>query len=550
MTAATRSRVAVAARCRDCGGSAWSRDGLCRECRAFPTLGFQVADFIEASCVVPDRDQVGEPFMLTNEQLRFLLWFYRVRPGCVFDAKRELWRKPFVHARGAQLVRPQKWGKGPFSGAIVCAEAAGPVVFDGWDADGQPVGRPWATPLIQVTALSEDQTDNVWSALQPMIELGAIAADIPDTGLTRINLPGGGKIEPVTSNAKSRLGARLTFLLQDQTESWTKSNGGRALADNQRRNIAGMGGRWLSTPNAWDPAEESVAQWTSEHEHDGVFHDDVTPPDSLSVRNKRDRRKALKIVYGDSWWVDLDRVDAEIEALLPRDPAQAERWFLNRKQAAEGFAFDGAGWDALKSDAQPVDGSLVVLGVDGARFRDALAVIATDVVTGLQWPIGIWERPDAADDDYEHPFDEIDGAVADVFERFEVWRAYVDPQHIDHMLSKWQGRWGDKRVLPWWTNRPRPVAFAVRSFEEAVAAAEVSHDGDRVFARHVKSCVRMPLRVRDDENQPMHSLQKDRPNSRRKIDAAMAAVLSWEARSDAVAAGAALTPVYRSRGFR
>jgi hypothetical protein len=550
VTVVTRAKATtVAARCRDCGGSEWTRDGLCRECRAFPTLGFQVADFIESSCVVPDRDQVGEPFVLTDEQLRFLLWFYRVRPSSVFDGRRQLWRQPFVFSRGAQLVRPQKWGKGPFSGAIVCAEAAGPVVFDGWDTGGQPVGRPWATPLIQVTALSEDQTGNVWSALQPMIELGAIAAEIPDTGLTRINLPGGGKIEPVTSSAKSRLGQRLTFLLQDQTESWTKSNGGRSLADNQRRNIAGMGGRWMSTPNAWDPAEESVAQYTSEHEHDGVFHDDVTPPDSLSVRNKRERRKALKLVYGDSWWVDLDRVDAEIEALLPRDPAQAERWFLNRKQAAEGFAFDGAVWDALVSGAPPVEGSLVVLGVDGARFRDALAVIATDVESGLQWPVGIWERPDAAEDDYEHPFDEIDGAVSDVFERFDVWRAYVDPQHIDHMLSKWQGRWGDKKVLPWWTNRPRPVAFAVRSFEEAVAAGEVSHDGDPVFARHVKSCVRMPLRVRDDENRPMHSLQKDRPNSRRKIDAAVAAVLSWEARSDAVAAGATLTPVYRTAAF-
>jgi hypothetical protein len=104
-------------------------------------------------------------------------------------------------------------------------------------------------------------------------------------------------------------------------------------------------------------------------------------------------------------------------------------------------------------------------------------------------------------------------------------------------------------VLPWWTNRPRPVAFAVRSFENAVASAELSHDRDRVFARHVKSCVRMPLRVRDDENQPMHSLQKDRPNSRRKIDAAIAAVLSWEARSDAIAAGATKTVRYRHRAI-
>jgi len=526
-------------RCRNCNGAAFDDEGRCRECREFPTLGFAVADFIEAKCVIPDRDQIGEPFLLTDEQIRFLLYFYRVRPDVKRDRRRRF-KLPFLFHRGAQLTRPQKWGKGPLAAAIVCAEAEGPVVFDGWDADGQPVGRPWETPLIQVTAISEDQAGNVWSALQPMIELGAIAADIPDTGITRINLPGGGKIEPVTSSAVSRLGQRTTFIVQDQTESWTASNGGRTLADNQRRNIAGMGGRWLSTPNAWDPTQESVAQYTAEHELEGVFHDDVTPPDSLSVFNKRERRKALRLVYGDSFWVDLDRIDAEIEALLPRDPAQAERWFLNRKNASEGKAFNGAAWDRCASDELPIEGALVVLGVDGARFRDALAIIATDVERGYQWPIGIWERPEWADETYEHPFEAIDAAVADSFERFSVWRAYVDPQHIAHLLERWQGRYGDKVVLPWYTNRPKQMAYAVRNYTDAIAAGDLSHSGDRTFTRHVKNAVKLPVNVWDDERRQMHVLAKDRPQSPRKIDAADAGVVSWEARGDAIAAGAEL----------
>jgi hypothetical protein len=209
----------------------------------------------------------------------------------------------------------------------------------------------------------------------------------------------------------SRLGQRITFAVQDQTESWTESNKGRKLADNQRRGLAGMGGRWLSTPNAWDPTEESVAQYTAEHERDGVYHDDITPPDSLSIRNKAERRRALKIVYGDSVtgrrngktgvirpWIDLDRIDAEILALLPRDPAQGERWFLNRKNAAEGKAFDYARWDELLRDGyMPEPGALIGIGVDGARYEDALGIVATEIATGFQWPIGIWERPEWAD---------------------------------------------------------------------------------------------------------------------------------------------------------
>lgn len=525
-------------RCGDCGGDLWDAEGRCKECKAFPTLGYQVADFVEAKCVVPDREQVGQPFTLTDEQLRFLLWHYRIRPAARFDERQRLWRGSFHFSRGSQLTRPQKWGKGPFASVIVCGEAEGPVVFDGWDADGQPVGRPWPTPVIQITALSEDQAGNVWDALLPMIELGAIAGDITDTGLTRIHLQRGGKIEPSTSSALSRLGQRIVFLVQDQTESWVESNGGRKLADNQRRNIAGMGGRWLSTPNAWDPTEESVAQYTSESERDGVYHDDVDPPERLSIRNKRERRQALKTVYGDSYWVDLDRIDAEIEALLPRDPAQAERWFLNRKHAAEGKAFSGERWDELPRPFEAPPGSLIVIGVDGARFVDALALIATQVESGHQWPLGIWERPQAAPDDYEHPFHAVDGAMVEAFERFDVWRAYVDPQYIDYLLEKWQGRWGEKRVLPWHTNRPRQMAWAVRNYTEAIGIGDLSHDGDDRFARHVKNAVKQKVNVYDDKHRQMHTIAKDRPDSPRKIDAAAAGVLSWEARGDAIAGGA------------
>src|SRR5574342_158279 len=137
-----------------------------------PTLGFVVLDFIESSCVIPDGLYQGDPFILSEEQREFTLALYELQP----DAKPNPTKpsRAFVHDRGGQLVAPQKWGKGPFSAAIVLAEAYGPVLFDGWDADGEPVGRPWPTPHIQITAVSEDQTENVWRALLPMITLGEL----------------------------------------------------------------------------------------------------------------------------------------------------------------------------------------------------------------------------------------------------------------------------------------------------------------------------------------------------------------------------------------
>jgi hypothetical protein len=492
----------------------------------FPTLGYVVAGWIQDLCVVPDRDFRGMPFVLTDEQLRFLLFHYRLTT-----------EGRWFYPRGSQLVRPQKWGKGPLAAAWVCAEAAGPVLFDGWDARGEPVGRSWATPHIQITACSEDQTDNTWRALQPMIELGPLGNDfIPDTGLTRINLPGGGLIEPVTASARSRLGQRITGAVQDQSESWVKSNNGWMLADNQRRGLAGMGGRFLETCNAPDPVEQSVASRTPSEP--GVFIDDVDGGPG-SIRNKAERRKVLKRVYGDSagqgGWVDLDRIDAEIEALLEHDPAQAERFFLNRKLASEGAAFDIEKWRTLGKRKTVEALATIVLGIDGARHDDAVAVIATEVRTGYQWVVDIIERPPNADEDYEHDMDRLDGAVSDVCERYHVWRAYCDEHYLEHVIEKWQNRYGEKKFVVWRTNRNLHIAHAVRAYTEAISAGDLTHDANETFTEHIRNSRRRKLTVLDDKERQMHTLSKDAHRSPRKIDAAMAGVLSWTARGDCIA---------------
>src|SRR5204863_6828249 len=125
-----------------------------------------------------------------------------------------------------------------------------------------------------------------------------------------------------------------------------------------------------------------------------------------SVRNKAERRRVMRKVYGDSLitkggWVDLDRIDAEVEALLEHDAAQAERFFMNRKIAQEGAAFDIEQVRKLIKPQKVTPESVIVLGVDGARHDDSLAVVATDVKTGYQWLVAIEARPNHAPDYYE-----------------------------------------------------------------------------------------------------------------------------------------------------
>lgn len=521
--------------------------------RTIPSLGGTVGCWIQDHCAIPDGERRGEPFLLTSDQWRFLLHFYAL------DSRGE-----FIYRRGGLRARPAKEGKSPLAAAIITAEAAGPVRFAGWE-DGEPTGRTPPSPWIQVAAVSEDQTANTWRALVPMLQLGGIAHEIEDVGLSRVNLPGGGRIEFVTAAHRSRVGQRVTFAVLDELGFWLPGNHGHELADAIMRNLAGMGGRFLGTTNAWAVGDESVAERLAEGGA-GVYVDDAEPG-SGSIRNKAERRRMLHKVYGDSArgceaqgngqgriepWIDLERIEVEIESLIARgDAAQAERFFLNRKRATTAAAFDPERWRELadfdhefhseRKASAVVDGRVVgwhtadariVIAVDGARFVDALAAIATEVETGYQFVLGIWERPEDASDDYEHPLDEVDGAISEAFDRFTVCRLYVDPQYIEPLVDTWQARWGERRVFPWYTNRPRQMTHAVRTFAEAIAAGDLSHDGDDTFARHVANASRRLVNVYDDEQRQMFVIAKDRRGSPRKVDAAVAAVISWEAMRD------------------
>jgi len=495
------------------------------------SLGFGVCEWIEENCAIPDGEQAGEPFLLTDEQEHFVNWFYAVDQDGKFRFRRAL------------MVRSQKWGKGPLSAAIICAEAAGPVKFDHFDGT-LAIGKPWPTPWIQVVAVSEDQTDNVWTALVPMIELGELSANVPDTGKTRINVSGGngssGVIEPVTSAALSRLGQRLTFALHDETHSWTEHNGGMKLADTQRRNLAGMKGRSLETTNAWDPAEMSVAQITFEADMPDVLVDYPEPLEG-SIRNKRERRKILKHAYAGAPWVDLDRIEAEIEELLPRDPNQAERFFLNRIVAGADRAFDVEAYRELASDYVIPKGALVTVGFDGSLYNDATGLVVTEVDTGHQHMAGVWERPKNLppdDDSWMVPVVEVNEAVAAIFEQWKVWRMYADPPYWQESIDRWAGTYGADVVHYYWTNNRKKTAFALREFRSDMRPGVMSHDGSEPLVRHVGNSVRRPTNMRDDEGHFLWLIGKDGAKSPNKIDLAICAALSWRARGDAINSGA------------
>lgn len=527
-----------------------------------PTLGWLVLDWMMENLAAPDVP-FYQPFKPTPEQARFVLDFYRIDPA---TGRRK-------YRRGV-YGRPKGCGKSPFGAAFCAVEALGPVVPDGWDADGQPVGAPWVefrTPLVQIAATSEDQTANAWAPLLEMLREGPAVDNHPGLEVldTFVNLPRG-RIEPITSAATSREGARPVFVLLDQTESWIPSNGGVRLAATLRRNLGKTGGSSLEVPNAYEPGLESVAETSAEYmtrisegraKDTGLLYDHREAPPETDMAERESLRAGLLVAYGDAaaengGWVDLDRIIAEIwdPATHPQD---ARRFYLNQVTHASDAWLTQTEWAACvrRPDGElpdsVADREAVTLGFDGSRKRargntDATALVGCRVRDGHVFLIDCWEQPEGpAGDEWRVPTAAVDLAVRDAFRRYRVVGFYADPALWESYVAQWEQDFGSQLAVK--ASRANPIEFymtggratvvvrALEQFHSAVVDREMTHDGASVLTRHV-------LNARRRAGRSGIQIAKDHPDSPRKIDAAVAAVLAWQARLDAVAAGAGMEP--------
>lgn len=517
--------------------------------------------------MVPDGFQRGEPWRFYDWQAWCLLNFYRVRP----DAKAGQ-LAPAFHNRRGQIVLPQKAGKAPYTSAHVCIEAVGPALFAGWAAggevwdcrdhgcgcgwiyeyaEGEAMGQPWPTPLIQITAFSEEQTDNVYDALRPMIDNGPLSALIPKTGEEFIRLPNKGRIDIVTSSARSRLGQRVTFVPQDETGIWTADSGMVKVAETQRRGLAGMGGRAEETTNGWDPSEGSVAQRTAEAGLDDVFRFHPLAPEGLDYKVKAQRRKIHRHVYRGCDHVDIDAIESEAAEILITDPHQAERFFGNRIVSGGDKAFDIETFRRAAREGSIDAGRIVTVGFDGSRRLDSTGLVVTDVESGFQIVHSVWERPKGAGEDWEIPIGEVNAAVADIFDRWDVWRLYGDPPYFETQMDEWAGEYGTGHVVKWYTNQYKRMAYAIKAWVTDWSASEpaCTHDGNEALTTHVGNAIRRTTKMRDDDGSFLWVIGKDGANSPRKIDLTMCAVLSWAARGDAVEAGVLKRGKYKTASW-
>lgn len=474
----------------------------------------------------------------------------------------------------------------PILGALGIVEALGDVILDGWDANGEPVARPWTSlgfkAKVQILAVSEDQTENTWSPLLDMITgspslIDDYQLDPKETFVSGPRM----RLEYATSAGDSREGGRPVACLLDQTESWRRSNGGTKLAAAVRRNLTKTQGVSIESPNAYIPGDGSVAEASFKAAElqikraarpgslyrPTILLDHRGAPPDVDIYDTKALKKALAVAYGDSadvngGWVNLDRV---VEDFWDPDSTieDSRRFFLNQITAAADSwlsELEVDGVNVLVQDDLGVPGiaagEMITMGFDGSRGRkkgvtDSTALIGCRVSDGHLFEIGVWEQPKEWPKTkvWAPPVAEVVAAVAKAFTTYKVVGFYGDPAKWESYFAKWEARYGKQLLAKvsgphpcsWWLGGQRSgrTIAAFRTFHDAVTEHAVTFDGSISIRRHLLNA-RMVIRAGGIW------IEKKHPDSEDKIDAAIAAVLAYQARLDAIAAGALKKPRRRA----
>lgn len=507
------------------------------------TLGYECATWIEQNIRVASGKFAGDPFRLSDDQFRFVLWFYG------FDPERwDGWNNPWLYQRGVRRLSKGS-GKSPFAAALTLFELLGPCrvgdVVDPKIVPGGVLGKPQALPLIQLAAVSEQQTGITMRQIVAMAHKGTqLNKDYNlDTMRTQVLTPEGGKVQLLTSSWASAEGGEPSLVIADEVEHWVPAGGGVEFHQTLVRNLGKTGSRMLETCNAWVPGRESVAEKSFEDwclqeegklvESGTVLYDArVAPPNTVMTDSPGEGEigisEALGFVYGEQPWVDIAPIRSSV--WTPSTPVSvSRRFYLNQPNVAEDSWVTLQQWSSMADTSRVlVDGEDVVLFFDGSKSNDHTALVGCCMSDGHVFTVGVWRPGELSGEVDVH---EVDSAVRRAHERFNVVAFWADVREWESFVKvSWPEVFADSVLVPAvrsgkaaaliaWDMRTHVYDFALAS-EMCRAEIEDSlftHDGNWETSRHIGN-------ARMTERKGLITIKKESPKSPNKIDAAVCVI--------------------------
>jgi hypothetical protein len=497
------------------------------------TLGWQVLAWSAEYLRQPDGPDAGERWNYTDEQARFILWWFAID-------KRGRWLY-----RSGMLRRVKGWGKDPVAATLCAVEFVGPCRFDHFDESelGGAVAKPHPAAWVLTAAVAKDQTRNTMTLFPGMFSDAAISEYRIDLGKELLYAHGGRcRLEAVTSSPRALEGPRATFTLKNETQHWLLNNDGhemsKVIARNATKSRDGAS-RVLAISNAHEPGEDSDA----EHDYEawlaidqgksrakGLLYDSLEAPPDLELADELQLRAGLAAARGDSVWLDIDRHVDEIYD--PRNSvATSRRFYLNQIVAAEDAWLAPHEYDRIIRQAKEelAESEEVTLGFDGSLTDDHSVLRACRVSDGAMFTLGVW---DPAEFDGEAPRELIDGMVRSSFERFKVLAFFSDLHPFESYVDAWAADFGRrlkvkasaKHAIAWdMRARQKETTIEIERLHNEITERAFTDDGHPAVRQHFHNARRRP-------NAWGVSVGKEHRESKRKIDSVPATMLARTAR--------------------
>lgn len=514
------------------------------------TLGWEVLNWWSEYVNSPGSN--GGPFIPTLEQARFTLWWYAVD-----DNGRYAYRE-------GVLRRSKGWGKDPYCAALALVELCGPVAFSHFDDDGNPVGKQRHAAWITVAAVSQDQTKNTFRLFPVMATKRLRTEHRLEINRFIIHADNGGCIEAATSSPASIEGNRPTLVIENETQWWGtgpagETNEGHVMHGAVIGNLTKIpSARRLAICNAHIPGNDTVAEidYTAYQEIlageaviTNMLYDAIEAPADTPVseipRQSIDPegfeagvaklRQGVEIARGDSYWLPVEEIVSSILD-TKNDIIESRRKFLNQVNASEDSWISPSEWDRVvlydKSFALQ-KGEQITLGFDGSKSNDWTALVACRVHDGMLFLIQSWNPEQYPNG--EVPRDHVDATVRSCFEAYDVVAFRADVKEFEAYVDLWGNDFKDRVSVNASPNNPvafdmrgnqKRFAFDCERFLDAVLERELNHDGNPILRAHVLNAKKFPTTY------DAIAIRKATKASKKKIDAAVCAVLAFGARQE------------------
>lgn len=451
-----------------------------------PPRGWRRVDaFAREFLKVPKGTGAGKPFRLRPWQLNIVKRVY-----------------PQRGARPRQALVSMPRGNGKTGLAAVLA-------LYGLFADEQEGAQ------VLTVASDERQARHIFNACRRMIELDDRLAERVQVFQDRIYVPHtDSTLAPLPAEPAALQGWDPTLVVVDElhvvTEAVWES---MALAAGKRETSLTLA---ISTPAAdVECVMWKLVQYGREHPDDTSFVlVEHAAPDGCDMADEA----AWKI--GNRALGDFLHIDALRATLKTTREPSFRRYRLGQWVGQVDRWLPWGAWEDMKDDDRDVRaGERIVMAFDGSASGDSTALVGC-TMDGHVFVIGLWEHP-PDDPRWRVPREDVDRAVADAFERYDVVELACDPWGWRSEIESWSKRHGQRRVIEWNTGAAQRMAPATDRLFQAVATGALTHDGDPRLAAHMGNCVAKAT--------PMGDLvSKDKKGSPRKIDAAVAAIVAFD----------------------